>query len=159
VRLLQRLLDAAEDTLVRLEERGAVRWVSARAEAERLLAELPAEGREAYETLSGGRAARRLAEAKRDADPAGLLEGGRRFGQTRAGREALALLGSHHLDRGRPAVAAACFRRLLDRSTDNELSPRTLVVAALAFRMSADAAGEARAWAALERAGNAEVRL
>src|SRR5262245_20485114 len=73
-RLVQRLLDAPEDSLVRLDEAHGPRWVSVRAEAERLLTEMPAAGREAYQTFSSGPAARMLGDARKRGDSKTLQE-------------------------------------------------------------------------------------
>jgi outer membrane protein assembly factor BamB len=152
VRLLQAVLDAAEDRFVKLPAGGGrdAAWTSARARAERLLASLPPAGRESYALACGGAAQRMLADARGRADRAALAEVARRFRFTPAGAEALALLGAYHLDRGRPDLAASCYQRLLEAAGPGEVPPRTLAQAALAFH-AAGSAQEEGAWAELTR--------
>jgi outer membrane protein assembly factor BamB len=156
VRLLQALLDARGDAFLPLRPadsraKGVTRWGSIHAEAERLLAGLPPAGKEFYRLNYEGLARRLLADARSRADRAALHEVSRRFGYTRAGAEALALLGSHYLDRGQPALAAACFRLLTDGRDSEPLAPQTYYHAALAFRACGDAEREAAAWNHLSR--------
>src|SRR6202035_4546990 len=58
-KFVQSVLNRKEDVFVQVKRRGAdnqekVRWVSARAEANRLIGEMPANGLEAYELEYGG---------------------------------------------------------------------------------------------------------
>ncbi len=144
---LQSILDNPQDCFLPLRRRAGgketVAWVSARSEANRLLGRLPAKGRETYEVLSGGRAGSLLKDAKQKGDAEGLAEVVRKYLHTRAGAEAAELLGTHHLDRGRYIMAAACFSQLLDRQ---DLPGTTLFKAALALRRNDDQAGADRAW-------------
>jgi outer membrane protein assembly factor BamB len=157
---LQHLLDREEDCFVpagRPGDEGQERtaWVSARAEADRLLAAMPPAGRQVYETLSGARARHLLAEARRAGDPHRLAEVARRFLHTRAGAEAAELLGTYYLDRGEHHVAALCFDRLLKRAGADKAAPLTLFKACLAFRRAGEADRADEVWELLEaRAGN-----
>src|SRR5207245_2489802 len=89
-----------------------VSWTGARAEAARLVTELPAPGREAYELLFGARARALLTEARDKRELSSLEEAARRYFHSEAGVTATRLLALHHLDRGHPRLAAACFSRL-----------------------------------------------
>jgi outer membrane protein assembly factor BamB len=144
-KLLQSVLMSKEDVFVQVRRKGPdgqekVRWVSARAEANRLLATMPSKGLDFYEVLFGAQSKSRLDEAKKNGDPQGLAEVAQRYFHTEAGAQAADLLGTYHLDRGRPLMAALCFKRLLEREGANNLSPLVLFKAALAFRLSGDPA-------------------
>ncbi len=153
-KLLAELLDRPEDVFLPVTKRGPdgqeiTSAVSLRSEVERLLAGLPPPGREAYEALAGKRAARALAAA--GGRPAALDAVVRRFPHTRAGTDAAALLGAHHLDRGHFDLAAAYFERVL-RSAGEKHEPVTLFQAALAFRHAGDRDRAEQAWKRLAAA-------
>src|SRR5205807_2551153 len=95
-----------------------VRYASARAEADRLLAALPPRGKDFYRLSHETTARQLLKKAEAKGDVAGLTEVAVRFRYTESGDEALALLGTYHLDRGNVEQAAACFRRLLQDGGD-----------------------------------------
>ena len=149
--VLQTLLEGSDDTLVAVERVGKddeelTVWTGLRAEAARLLATLPAPGRDAYQTVFGPRAQALLAEARRKGDVQMIGEVVRRYLYTASGVEALELLGLHHLDRGRYTTAAMCFDRLLERAEAGSLPPATLAYAALAFRRAGNAARAEETW-------------
>ncbi len=81
-------------------------------EANRLLAELPSEGREAYERLHGPEAQRLWQEARRSGRPEYLRRVVERFGQTIAGWQALRDLAAWHSDRGEQHLSAAASESL-----------------------------------------------
>src|SRR5262249_12026267 len=154
--------DAKEDLFLESERPGpngqpARPWLSARAEAERLFAQTPAAGQEQYRLQYGRAASELLKEAKVRDDARLLDEVARRYYHTPAGLEALDLLATQHLDRGRSADAALCFERLLrfemrggkmvPRAAD-QVAPLTLFKAALAFRLAGDATREDLVWKA-----------
>jgi outer membrane protein assembly factor BamB len=153
VRLLQGMLDLREDGFIQEVGKGkdAGKWIGARAEAERLLAGLPPAGREFYQLTYEGAARALLARARAGADRTALHEAARRFRFTRAGAEALALLGSCCLDRGQADLAAACFQRLLEGAERDSVPPAVLFQAALAFRAAGNRTREEPAWAELTR--------
>jgi outer membrane protein assembly factor BamB len=144
-KLLQAILNRKEDVFVQVSRKGPdgkekMRWVSARAEANRLLATMGPKGLPFYEVLYGGVGKAKLADAKKNADPQLLAEVAQSFFHTRAGAEATDLLGTYHLDRGRPLMAALCYKRLLEREDSEQLSGLTLYKAALSFRMAGNQA-------------------
>ncbi|HZY84875.1 MAG TPA: hypothetical protein VFE78_08590, partial [Gemmataceae bacterium] len=146
-RALQALLDGADALVpVRRDWREGPAWVGLRAEAAGTLGSMPAAGREYYETTYGPRARALLARAKRQGDPALAAAVARRYPLTAAGVEAAGLVAVGHLDRGRDALAALCFERLLARPGANALPPAVLFRAALAFRRAGDGARAERAW-------------
>jgi outer membrane protein assembly factor BamB len=112
VRLLGSLLEAPEDYFFRPKGQQQQVYHSLKTEAQRLLGTMPAEGRESYETQFGAEAQRLLDEAVAASDADRLAEVSRRFFHTRAGYEATELLGTIHMERGRPLPAALCFKRL-----------------------------------------------
>jgi outer membrane protein assembly factor BamB len=83
-----------------------------KAEALRLLAEMPREGREAYELRFGAESRQRLDAALAGGDVTAIEEVVRRYFHTHAGFEAAHVLGQHHLDHGRPLAAALTLQRL-----------------------------------------------
>jgi outer membrane protein assembly factor BamB len=144
-KLLQAILNRKEDVFVEVSRKGPdgderTRWVSARAEANRLLTTMAGNGLPFYEVLYGGEAKAKLAEAKKNGDAQLLAEVAQRFLHTQAGAEATDLLGTYHLDRGRPLIAALCYQRLLERENADQLSALTLYKAVLAFRMAGNRA-------------------
>ena len=154
VKLLQRVLDEPEDSLLESEVKDAqgnvtVLRSSARAEAERLLTTLPKQGLATYRVKMGGLALVALGKAR--ANPLLLDEVVRRYFLTDAGAEALTTTGVAELDRGHVEEAADRFRRLLQRPDLDELPPLTLFQAALAFHAANDAAREDQAVQTLGR--------
>ncbi|HEX5269070.1 MAG TPA: PQQ-binding-like beta-propeller repeat protein, partial [Gemmataceae bacterium] len=152
-RLLDELLDRPEGVFLPVTRRGPEGQevscaVSLRAETERLLTSLPRPALEAYQALVGKRAAQALAAAA--GQPAALAVVVRRYPHTRAGAEAAALLGTHHLDRGFFDVAAAYFERAL--RSDEKPDPLTLFQAAVALRRAGDAGRAEQVWKRLAAA-------
>jgi outer membrane protein assembly factor BamB len=148
---LQELLDQEEDVFVPVHRKGSgdkatLHWASGWEEADRLFAALPPKALELYELHSGARAKDLLAQARKQGDLLLLAEVVRRYRYTRAGGEALDLLGTHHLDRGRYDLAAACFDRLLQRSNAGELPPLSLIKAALAYQRVGNKAALEKTW-------------
>jgi outer membrane protein assembly factor BamB len=120
-----------------------------RAEALRLLAELPERGRETYQSLYGAKASGLLKEAVERDDVHLLEQVVRHYLHTEAGAEAAERLATYHLDRGHRDFAAGCFALLLSRSDADRLSPLALYKAITAFHMAGDAPHEERGWKAL----------
>jgi outer membrane protein assembly factor BamB len=153
VRLLQAVLDMKEDSFLLLPadpgKNLPERWASTRAEAERVLATLPAAGREFYAVLHEPTALRMLKEARAGNDPQLFIEIVRRFLYTPSGAEALESLGTYYLDRGQADLAALAFQRRLERSGPEKVPPVALFHAVLAFRAAGDKAREQDAWNAL----------
>lgn len=162
VRLLQTVLDAKEDNfLERPDAKGqaSARYVGAHAEAERLLAALPPAGLETYQVTFNPAARRLFDEAAKKGDLEGLYEVVRRYLYTGAGADALALVGTLELDRGRASSAAACFRRLLDLPGGDKQPPAVLFKAALAFHLAGGRDRADRAWERLAAKAAGGLRL
>ncbi len=150
VRALQSLLDTREDGFVKVtrEVPGGkeVNWVSIKAEANRLLGTMGAEGLQVYELQYGAAAKARLADAKTSGDATVLAEVATRYLHTEAGAEAVALLGTRFLNRDEPLMAALYFDRLLHRQGVDKLPPWTLYKIALSFYRAGDKEGAEDVW-------------
>ncbi|MHB8897570.1 MAG: outer membrane protein assembly factor BamB family protein [Thermoguttaceae bacterium] len=114
---LDRILGGSEDFFFRADTETSVHR-SVKSEARRLLGSFPAAGRQSYELQFGALARSSLGRAVEAGDMTSVAEVARRFFHTEAGYEANFLLGLHHLDHGRPLVAALTLRRLRDESTN-----------------------------------------
>jgi outer membrane protein assembly factor BamB len=148
--LLQALLDGA-DAFLAVQQAGPngkenPTWTTLHAEAQRQLSALPAPGRTAYELVHGANARALLTEADAKGDARLLADVARRFLHTTAGAEATRRLGVQHLDRGRFALAALSFERLLDHPDADKLSPAVLFTAALALHRAGDAGRSKAVW-------------
>ena len=111
IRNLDSVLEAPEDSFFQPDKKSPVHR-SLKAEARRLLGELPQEGRELYELQYGARASKMLDEALATNDPERLAEVSRRFFHTHSGCQATYLLGLYHLSHGQPLAGALALRRL-----------------------------------------------
>lgn len=170
---LQGLLEAKEDLFLQVKRKDAkgkesVQWTSIKAEANRLLGTMPANGLEVYELKYGARAKERLNQAKAKGDRQVLAEVAQRYLHTESGAEATNLLGTYHLDRGQYLMAALCFERLLTHEKAGKLSPITLLKATLAFRRAAnqESSSEAlmtrmadKAWSQITKANPAGIQV
>lgn len=111
------LLDDAEAQdyfLLGPDEEDPSGQVCLKAEAHRLLASLPAEGRRAYELKFGSQARALLDEAVAEGSVDKLADVIRKFLHTQAGYEASILAGRFELGRGRPMAAALYLRRVAE---------------------------------------------
>ena len=113
IECLDKILESPDDYFFQPDKQAPVHR-SLKAEAQRLLGEMPAAGRELYELHSGGRARRMLDEALVAGDGEKLAEVSGRYFHTRAGYEATFLLGLYDLDHGLPLAGALTLRRLRD---------------------------------------------
>ncbi len=148
---LQKLVELPEDKFAQLPRKGvdgkeSLVWTSVRAEANRMIANLPPKGLEFYKMSYGPEANKLLKEARETSNVGLLAQVMRVYLHTDAGGEATNLLGTYHLDRGNFVPAGLCFERLLNRAGADKLSPVTLFKAAYAFHQSGDKANETQAW-------------
>ena len=137
---------------------------SVRAEANRLLAALPAEGLAVYKTTVGPTAAGLLATAKaEDATKTRISELGiilSRYLHTDAGAEAADLLATHFMDDGDFRTAARYYGLLLTRAGGADaLPPDALFRAAYAFRQTGDKAHEDLVWQSVGARGIHEIKF
>ncbi len=131
VRNLGAILDWPEDFLFQPDKRSPG-YRSLKTEAQRLIGQMPREGREAYELQYGACARRMLDEALESGNPARLAEVSRRFFHTRSGYQATFLLAEDHLAHGRSLAGALTLQRLQEMgSAAEEFEPNlSLTVAA-----------------------------
>ena len=125
VRALGSILDGPEDYFFQPTKGGPI-YRSLKTEAQRLIGQMPREGRELYERQYGARARHRLDQALSSGDADGLAEVARRFFHTQSGYEATLLLGLDHLDHGRPLAGALSLRRLRKATASSEQFEPTL---------------------------------
>jgi outer membrane protein assembly factor BamB/tetratricopeptide (TPR) repeat protein len=111
VRYLGSILDGPEDYFFQPDKNVPVHR-SLKAEAQRLIGQMPREGRDLYELQYGARARQKLAEAVSSGDAEGVAEVSRRFFHTQPGYEATLLMGLSHLDHGRPLAGALRLQQL-----------------------------------------------
>src|SRR5262249_10215812 len=108
-RMIQAVLDLKEDTFFLLPadpKKGLPeRWTSTRAEAERLLTSMPAEGRDFYRLAQEPAAQEMLKNAYAAQDIQMLAEVVRRYLYTSSGAEAVEQLAIFYLDRGQADLA------------------------------------------------------
>lgn len=122
VRLLGSILENAEDFFFKPEADQPV-YRSLKAEAGRLIAGLPGEGRDSYELQFGARARTMLERAIAEGNFEDVAEVARQFYYSQAGQEATFLLGRHHLDQNRPLGAALCLEQLRSIGSAKRLEP------------------------------------
>lgn len=113
------------------EKKGSLQ--SLRAQAESWIGQMPADGRKLYELRFGAEAKALLEKASKDFDVLALADCTRRYFHTEAGHEATLLLGQLHLDEGRPAAAAFCFRRLAQSPRAATFEPQASLLLAASW--------------------------
>ena len=125
VRALGSILEGPEDYFFQPDKNAPV-YRSLKTEAQRLIGQMPREGRDLYEMQYGARARQRLGEALASRDADGLAEVSRRFFHTQAGYEATLLLGLDHMDHGRSLAGALSLQRLREATAGTEQFEPTL---------------------------------
>ncbi len=138
LRVLQKILSREEDVLLPPRGGAAGTWTSARAEAQRLLAGLPPEGREFYRRTYGPKAADLLQAALKDGKPEALARVAADYLYTDAGPEALAALASRAAEAKDYGRAALYYGKLLRHRAVARWAPADLFQATLAFRRAGD---------------------
>lgn len=111
-RMLGSILALEEDYFFQPDRQEAGKYVSLKAFAERLIGNMPPEGRAAYELQYGAAAKAMLNEALANGSAQQLSEVVRQYFHTEAGYRATDLLGTVYLNQGRPLAAALRFQRL-----------------------------------------------
>ena len=105
IECLDKILDSPDNYFYQPDKQAPTHR-SLKAEAQRLLGQMPREGRELYELHSGGNAQKMLDEALAAGDATKLAATSGRYFHTRAGYEATFLLGLYDLDHGLPLAGA-----------------------------------------------------
>ncbi|MCL4202364.1 MAG: PQQ-binding-like beta-propeller repeat protein [Pirellulaceae bacterium] len=111
------LAESQDYFLVEADSEQAPGQLSLKGRIQQMLAELPAEGRQAYELQFGAQARAQLAEALSEGNMDKLADVIRRFMHTQAGYEAAILAGRYELACGRPTAAALHFGRVAGTPT------------------------------------------
>jgi outer membrane protein assembly factor BamB/tetratricopeptide (TPR) repeat protein len=138
LRVLQKLLSHKEDRLLPPRGKGAGTWRSARAEALRLMANLPPEGREFYQLNYGPKADALLKAALKDNKPEELAQVAAEYLYTDAGLKALAALAARAAEAKQYDSAALYYGQLLRHRGVDRWAPADLFQATLAFRRAGD---------------------
>ncbi len=129
VRNLDAILEGPEDYFIE-PDKNSGRSRGMKAEAQRLIGQMPREGRELYELQYGARARQMLKDALESSDASGLARGlaavSRQFFHTRSGYEATFLLGLNHFDHGRAMLGALTLQRLAEAGQPMEKFEPTL---------------------------------
>jgi outer membrane protein assembly factor BamB/tetratricopeptide (TPR) repeat protein len=112
IQFLDSLLARDEDLFVEIGPDGG--FSGLKETARRLIRDLPAEGRRAYEATHGAAAARLLKSAVESGSATDLQLVARRYFYTQAGYEAVFLLAMDEADAGRHLSAAATYQQLLE---------------------------------------------
>ena len=145
VRMLHRILivedDEAsdEDFFLNREDREGTRsreYQSLRTEARRLLGQLPQAARASYELQFGTDAQKMLARAVEAGDIEAVADVQRRYFHTKAGYQAMILLGHYHLDQAAPVMAALCFGEVYESPVAAEYEPAISMLLATALQQS-----------------------
>jgi outer membrane protein assembly factor BamB len=163
--LLQRLLRLKQDELAPVTRKGpdgkpVKLLVSARSEANRLLAGLPAGGLEAYRKLYGAEAGDLLKEAREGKDPEKYAQVVREYLHTEAAPEALQFLAGRAFAAGHHGTAALYFEKLAPRLALARWTPEMLFQAAASFRRAGDLVNaEFFAKQLFARVGDGDLRL
>jgi outer membrane protein assembly factor BamB len=147
--LLQGLLEAPQDSfapVVRTNKDGKqyISYVSVKSEANRMIGDLPEEGKKFYRANHNPTAQRLLDDGLKQDDWEQVARVAVNYLNTDAGGEAASLLATHWLDRGDFHAAALYFEKLIQRNTLAKLSELTLAKAALAFHALKDNSEENR---------------
>ena len=172
--ILQSLIDSREDVFIRMTPelsklmteavpgiKAGSLDMSVRSLANSLVARLPKEALELYQTAQEPKARGLLKEARENGNLELLAKIMRSFLHTPAGREAAISLGTYYLDRGNDLAASLCFDKLIQADPDDNfgMTSPTLLKAAVAMRRSGDLAGEQVAWQRLSKRGTQKIAL
>ena len=122
----------SEDFFIR-DAQQTGRMISLKSEAQRILGDMPRDGRAAYELQFGSEAQRLLELAVNDGDIGQLVNVSRKFFQTDAGQQATYLVGRYHLDFGRPLAAALTLQRLANNSGAQTFEPELSLCLAVSW--------------------------
>ena len=151
---LDQVLGREEDAFVSLDSQGLI---GAKEAARTMIASLPPEGRETYETRFGADARRAIAESISAGDEHRLKLLVERYGLTRAGQEGTLALAQRYSDRGEQHLAALLYDRLLSVPFVAERFGDQLTLLAASSQWASG--NNARAEALLEQLGDARAQV
>jgi len=143
VRYLGEIAELSEDCFVPPDESEPT-YHSLKSEAQRIIGEMPASGRESYELQYGPRARQMLTKALQTADLAAVAEVARQFFHTQAGYQASLLLGLDRWQHGNPRAGAMILRRLRQAGSVADQFEPTLSLALASCWLQADLPDNAR---------------
>ncbi len=112
VKLLQPIIENPEDFFFKASDDNKSSFRSLKAEAQRLVASMPPDGRRQYELQFGQAARNLLNDALASGAKEKLEEAARNYFHTAAGYEATYRLGTYYLDHSEPLAAVLTFRRI-----------------------------------------------
>jgi outer membrane protein assembly factor BamB len=142
VHVLQRLLDAKEDSFLVANDR----YGRLKDYVHVLLAQMPTAGLDSYERQVGPVASEMLAAARQDGRMQALLEVVDRYRQTQAGLSALRELAARKFDCGDFAAAASGYRAVLDHPRTSRADDRLLLLKLIVCHQRTDDARQADYW-------------
>lgn len=116
-------LDGSEDAFFSPDESSTSNHLSLKAEARRLIEQLPADGRKNYELQYGAIARTALDDARDSLDIDSLARVSRLYFGTTAGNDAAHYLGDYYFDRAEPLAAALQYQRLRNSRTGRQYEP------------------------------------
>ncbi len=131
---LQMILDYPEDGFVSVDESKSS-FRSLKSEAERIIADMPEAGRNAYRLQFEPKAAAALATAKESGKWSDLVDVIHRYSHTPSGQEGIYELGSQLFDRGNFLAAAYTFERLRQLPTARQRDPMLLLRCAICWKL------------------------
>jgi hypothetical protein len=139
VHVLQQVLDRKEEFVIQVQRDGpgggkTSCWVSARDEANRLIATLPAKGLDCYRARFEPKAREDFKAATAGSDPKRLAQVADRYLNTETGAKAQTMVAVGHLEGREYEQAASRFEVLLRVVGADKLETPTLFKATLAFR-------------------------
>jgi outer membrane protein assembly factor BamB len=132
---------------------------SIRSEAAAIVEQLPRPGRDAYERLFAGRAAKQLAAAIAADDAAAIMAVARRWLHTPAGRQSAVITAVRSLEAGQPLAASAWLDRLATSQRAEDLEPILSIMRAAALAAGGEPAAAEHVLREAGRRGRSEVRL
>ena len=137
IRFLDEILSQEQDSFIKISESGE--HAGLKELARRLLRDLPAEGKQTYETTFSPTARRELQNAIANGDFNQIRQIVGRFFYTPAGYEATFLLAQYESDHGQHLAASLLYKQLLDTpEAASRLEPQLSIFAAVSFLAADD---------------------
>ncbi|WP_166825169.1 outer membrane protein assembly factor BamB family protein [Thalassoroseus pseudoceratinae] len=131
---LQMILDFPEDGFMSVDDTESS-FRSLKAEADRIVAEMPEGGRNAYRLQFEPKAAAALADARKNGKRSDFVDVIRRYSQTQSGQDAIYELGSQLFDQGNFLAAAHSFERLRKSADAGGREPMLSLKCAMSWKL------------------------
>jgi outer membrane protein assembly factor BamB len=143
IRFLDEVLAGGQDSFMAVGETGE--HVGLKETASAMIRDLPADGREMYQSTFGPVAKKKLTDALQSGDAALLREVAQHYFYTPAGYEAALLVAQQEADSGRHLSAGLLYQQLLDTpEAATRLNPQLAILAAKSKLAAGDADGAAK---------------